>query len=112
MDVSDDLEPNIDFNFEADVNVNIVGDDGDTPRNDRHADVPTSNKPGPSCVNLQQVPPAKSATHKQYRQLVNRSNLKLRNSVLHNENYFKARTRLQRRKLGLLKDKQKVEAVG
>ena len=63
VDVSGDLEPNIDFNFE-DVNVNIVGD-VDTPRNDPRADVPTtssSNKPGPSCVNLQQVPPAKSAT--------------------------------------------------
>ena len=59
VDVSGDLEPNIDFNFEADVNVNIVGDDGDTPRN-----------------------------------------------------YFKAKTRLQRRKLGLLKGKQKFEAVG
>ena len=114
VDVSGDLEQNIDYNFEADVNANIVGDDGDTPRNDPHADVPatsSSNKPGPSCVNLQHIPPAKSATHKQYRQLVNRSKLKLMNSVLHNENYFKAKTRLQRRKLGFLKDKQKVEAV-
>ena len=96
------------------MNVNIIGNGDTPPRNDLDVDIPTTsnNEPGLPSVKLPPLPAAKSVKHKQYRQLVNRSKLKLMNSVFHNEYYFKAKTRLQRRKLGMLKDKQKVSAVG
>ena len=50
--------------------------------------------------------------YKEYRKLVNRSRQKLMNSVLHDVSKFKAKTRLQRRKVGSLRDKFKVGAVG
>ena len=53
-------ERNIDITFDANVNVNTVGD-GDTPqRNAPDVDVPTTasnNEPGPFNVNLSHLPP-------------------------------------------------------
>ena len=43
---------------------------------------------------------------------MNKSRLKLKNSVLNNNIYFKSKTRLQRRIDGLLNDKQVVPAFG
>ena len=50
--------------------------------------------------------------HKKYRELVNRSKQKLINSAIRDENKFKANTRSQKRRIGLLTDKYKIAAVG
>ena len=49
--------------------------------------------------------------YRKYKQLVNRSKFKLMNSALHDEQ-FESKTRSQRRKLGLLKDKDRIPPVG
>ena len=67
------------------------------------------NVPGTSRA---QSSTSKSEKYKRYKQIVNKSRIKLKNSVLNKNTYFKSKTRLQRRKLGLLIHNQVVPAFG
>ena len=65
----------------------------------------------PTCSNATQPPRKSTERDKKYRQLVNKSKHKLLHGVFHNENYFMSKTRLQKKKMGFIKQKRDI-AVG
>ena len=71
-----------------------------------------SNEASSSLPNPSQASSSGSGKYRKYKKLVNRSKIKLMNSALHDDKQFKSKTPSQRRKLELLKDKNRIPAVG